>query len=110
MALNVDATCAECERHVRLTGRDITCLASPGGMTGTYEFTCPHCGQHSSKYMGPEVCRLLKLAVGVTWVYPPAELDEIRLDAPPLTEDDLLAFAIDLYGSPDDYIIARAVL
>lgn len=110
MALNVTASCAECEQAVILRGPEVTCRVAADGKTGTYEFTCPECGQISFKFMGLDACRLLQRAAGVKWIFPPAELSEINLDAPPLTEDDLLAFAVALYSAPADYIMARAVL
>lgn len=105
----VRAGCQECGGTVYVLPSSITVRPLPNEQ-GTYSFPCPDCGQVSTNRLIRAAEELFKLAVGIMWEFPPAEVTgEIHL-GPPLTNDDLLMFAVALWGSSDAEILARAVL
>lgn len=92
MATRIRASCAECG-DVELRVDDVQVRICTDDNAGSYVFRCPRCDMAVVKDAEPRVVDLL-LASGVemtTWNLP-AELNEARAGAPPLTHDDLLDF------------------
>lgn len=88
------STCADCH-HVVLLAADEVSLIRSGNVT-TYGFRCPLCACHTIRVPSTETLQQLR-AVGLTprWFIPPP-----RPVAPPLTEDDLIAFGRYLEAAP----------
>lgn len=91
----IRATCVICG-DVELTQDDVTLtVVYPVSERSTYSFTCPACGEETSKAATDEVVALLMSGgVHVQQVIIPAEALEPHT-GPPLTMDDLLDLMLD---------------
>lgn len=93
----IKATCPTCG-DVDLTPTEMTVTVAVEAGWSTYSFTCATCEQEISKPADDEIVRLLTGAgVRVRHVNVPGEFLQSQVlnrTRPPLTEDDLLDFAL----------------
>ena len=86
----VIVTCPICGTQ-HLTPRDVRLV---GGLHPFYAFTCPTCGDRTSRTATPAIVALLATA-GIHPENVPAEALELH-DGPPITLDDLIDLHADL--------------
>ena len=93
----IKATCPTCG-DVDLTPDDMRVTVAEEAGWSTYSFTCKTCAEPVTKPADDEIVRLLTGAgVRVRTVHVPGEFLQSQLlnrTRPPLTEDDLLDFAL----------------
>lgn len=88
----IKTTCSRCG-DIHLTPSDLALELSPSQDEGTYRFTCPMCAGEQRRPANPRVISVL-LATGVAY--------EV-VNADPITEDEIAAFAYALESEPDPF-------
>lgn len=95
----VEAHCCECHHVVNIPTGQVSLLCA-GGVT-TYGFECPRCHAHVIRVAG--TAQLAAFARGgVKPRLVPLARPEIAGEAPtgpPISEDDLIALGLELYGA-----------